>query len=521
MATSPHLREGFRYVPALDGVRALAVVAVLAFHGGMPWARGGFLGVDAFFVLSGFLITSLLVAEWQQTGRLALGAFWGRRARRLLPALLLVIGVLAVAAPMLFPAAEIGLLRGDGLAALFYVANWRMIMRGGDYFAQTAAPSPLEHTWSLAVEEQFYLVWPLLLALLLARTAAAANRRAALRRVLVCCVVGALASAVLLAMAYDAMDPGRAYYGTDTRGASLLIGAGLAVVLARHRPRDAGWVPSPAVRRALGVLAAGAVLVLAWAWTHADGGDSWLYRGGLAGLAVAVAVVLAHVTLMPRGWPARLLALTPLVLLGRISYGVYLWHWPVFIAVSAGRTGTQGAELFVLRCLITLTLATLCYVLVERPVRNHVVGSRRRDPRRRVVLAGGAVLASVGAVVTLVLVTTAAQSPRFATGGLALPLASAHDGINTVGAQTTGEEPARGPGSAPPARHDRQPPRPPPATGTHAGRRRVRGLDRVDAGVGPPEPPGPRRARPHDAGLRRGTDRAVPVLRSALRGRLA
>ena len=316
---------------------------------------------------------------------MSLGAFWARRARRLLPALLLVICVLAVTAPLLLPAAEVRLLRGDGLAALFYIANWRMILRGGDYFAQTSAPSPLEHTWSLAVEEQFYLVWPVLLVVLLAGAMTAAHRRQALRRVLVFCGLVAVASTVLLAQSYDPMDPGRAYYGTDTRAASLVIGAGLAVVLARYRPQAAGWVTSRRVRRALGVLAAGAVLVLAWAWTHADGGDRWLYRGGLAAMAFAVAVVLAYVVLVPRGWLARLLALAPLVLLGRISYGVYLWHWPVFIAVNAGRTGREGGELFALRCLITLALATLCYVLVERPVRNHRFGSRRPRLRR----AGG------------------------------------------------------------------------------------------------------------------------------------
>ena len=392
------------------------MLAVLAFHGGMSWARGGFLGVDAFFVLSGFLITSLLVAEWERTGTLSLRAFWARRARRLLPALLLVICVLAVTAPLLLPAAEVRLLRGDGLAALFYIANWRMILRGGDYFAQTSAPSPLEHTWSLAVEEQFYLVWPVLLVVLLAGAVTAARRRHALRRVLVFCGLVAVASTVLLAASYDPMDPGRAYYGTDTRAASLVIGAGLAVVLARYRPQAADLVTSRRVRRALGVLAAGAVLVLAWAWTHADGGDRWLYRGGLAAMAVAVAVVLGYVVLVPRGWLARLLALAPLVLLGRISYGVYLWHWPVFIAVNADRTGRAGGELFALRCLITLALATLCFVLVERPVRNHRFGSRRR-----VLVARAAVLASVGAVAAVVLVTTAVQVPRFATGGLVSP----------------------------------------------------------------------------------------------------
>ena len=166
------------HVPALDGIRAVAVAAVLAFHGGLPWATGGFLGVDAFFVLSGYLITALLLAEWTRSGgRLDLAAFWGRRARRLLPALLLMVTAVAIGARALLPPEEISLLRGDGIAALLYVANWRMIFRGGDYFAQTAAPSPLEHTWSLGIEEQFYLLWPLVLcAVLYVRPAGAIDR---------------------------------------------------------------------------------------------------------------------------------------------------------------------------------------------------------------------------------------------------------------------------------------------------------------------------------------------------------
>ena len=160
MATHP-------YVPALDGVRALAVTAVLCFHGGLPWAAGGFLGVDAFFVLSGYLITMLLFTEWQRTRRIDAVAFWGRRARRLLPALLVMVAVVAVTAPRLVSTAELGPLRADGWATLLYVNNWQMISNGGDYFAVTAAPSPFEHTWSLAIEEQFYLVWPVLLVVLL------------------------------------------------------------------------------------------------------------------------------------------------------------------------------------------------------------------------------------------------------------------------------------------------------------------------------------------------------------------
>ncbi|MGZ4592304.1 MAG: acyltransferase family protein, partial [Actinomycetes bacterium] len=245
---SPGWRRGIgsradsQYVPALDGIRALAVTAVLVFHGGLPWMRGGFLGVDAFFVLSGYLITSLLLSEWQRTGSIALAGFWGRRARRLLPALLLMVVVVTIGARSLLPADEVRLLRGDGLAALFYVANWRMIFKGGDYFTQTAAPSPLQHTWSLGIEEQFYLLWPLLLLAVFAA-------RKPLRLLLIVCGVGAVVSAVALAFVYHADGPVRAYYGTDTRGASLLMGAGLAAVLAT-RGRHAGTT-EPGRRRSM------------------------------------------------------------------------------------------------------------------------------------------------------------------------------------------------------------------------------------------------------------------------------
>jgi len=156
----------FSYRPALDGVRALAVTAVVLFHAGVSVLPGGFLGVDAFFVLSGYLITSLLLAEYAKRGRISLPAFWARRARRLLPALLLLLIVVALVGRYVLPDTEIGLLRGDAIATLAYVANWRMIYRGADYFAQNAAPSLLQHTWSLGIEEQFYWLWPLLVLVL-------------------------------------------------------------------------------------------------------------------------------------------------------------------------------------------------------------------------------------------------------------------------------------------------------------------------------------------------------------------
>jgi peptidoglycan/LPS O-acetylase OafA/YrhL len=428
VTTSP----AFRYVPGLDGVRALAVLAVLAFHGGMPWAHGGFLGVDVFFVLSGYLITGLLVAEHDRMGRIALGAFWRRRAVRLLPALMLVVCVVVVGARALLPPEDPSRLRGDGLAALFYAANWRMVFRGDDYFSQTASPSPLEHTWSLGIEEQFYLVWPLLLVLLLARSLSATSRRTALGRVLVLCFIGVAVSSLMLSTLYRASDPGRAYYGTDARGASLLVGAWLAVALASRWPTlSAGEMSlrSRPARAALGAVAALAVLGLLWAVTHADGSDGWLYRGGLLAVALGVASVLAHVALVPDGWSAWTLSRAPLVLLGRISYGVYLWHWPVFIAVNAARTGRAGAELFALRCLVTLVVAVLSYVLVERPVRRLASGARPG------VTAGVGVAAVTASVVAVALAPTAVGAAQ--AGGAPPFGAGTRDGIAAVGPAPT------------------------------------------------------------------------------------
>jgi peptidoglycan/LPS O-acetylase OafA/YrhL len=348
--------------------------------------------VDIFFVLSGFLITALLLVERSSTGRIKLAAFWGRRARRLLPALLVVLLVVVAVGRLVLPPLELTGLRWDALAALGYVANWRMIFRGGDYFAQTAPASPLQHTWSLGIEEQFYVLWPLLILLVLRLP----RPRAA---VLALCVLGTGAAAVASALLYHPGEPSRAYYGTDSRAGALLIGCALAALLTgSRRTEPARTRPS----RWWAVAATPAAAAICWALATADGSADWLYLGGLTGLATAVAIVVAYLVKVPRGWGARLLALPPLAWLGRISYGVYLWHWPLFQFMTADRTGLTGGMLFGARMASALLAATLSFYLVELPIRRLLSGDPvrlRRIVWRALVPATVSVLAGTAAIV--------------------------------------------------------------------------------------------------------------------------
>ncbi|MDQ6852422.1 MAG: acyltransferase family protein [Actinomycetota bacterium] len=333
---------------------------MLLYHGDVDWARGGFLGVDAFFVLSGCLITTLLLLEWRSTGGIKLGAFWARRARRLLPALFLVLGAVAVYAATWAPRDTLDSLRGDALSALGYAANWWFIASGQSYFAQFALPSPLRHLWSLAIEEQFYVVWPLIFVGLLH------GSRGSRRALVTATLILALGSFILTLVLYEpGSDPSRVYYGTDTRACSILIGALLALLLAGRKVPDAR-----SVRLALhgaGIVAALALLVL-WARTPDDA--EWLYRGGLPGAAVLVAIVLASVSGRDPGPLGRLLAVWPFRWIGLISYGLYLWHWPVYVALNEQSVGTSGATLLAVRLAFTFALATASFYLVEQPIRR-------------------------------------------------------------------------------------------------------------------------------------------------------
>jgi peptidoglycan/LPS O-acetylase OafA/YrhL len=393
------------YVPALDGLRGVAVLAVIAYHLNFGWAQGGYLGVDLFFVLSGYLITSLLVGEWGTSGRIRFRSFWARRARRLLPAVVLLLLVLALYAALGGPGLDRSTLRPDALTTLFYSANWHQVFSHQSYFAQFASASPLRHTWSLAIEEQFYLVWPL--ALMAVLVLARGSRRIALM------TTGLLAagSAGLMAVLYHpGIDPSRIYYGTDTRAFELLVGAGLAIALVRRPPvhRRAGR----GALRGAGMVAMG---LLVYGFVAVGGPPGWLYQGGLLAATVLVGVVIASV-IQPRPGPlGAVLSVPPLRWLGVISYGLYLWHWPVLVLATESSTGVSGYPLKGLQVGLTLALATASYYVVERPIRR----ARFSGWGRRSVAPIGVVATAVALLFATVPAATNSITPAAGAAGTA------------------------------------------------------------------------------------------------------
>ncbi len=380
--------ERYPYQPALDGVRAVAVAGVVLFHFGWLAAGGGFLGVDVFLALSGFLITTLLLREFVGSGRVGVGAFYGRRARRLLPAVFLVLAVVALYGQFFADQTQLVKLRDDTLASLLYVANWRFIFSGASYFDQFSAPSPVSHLWSLAIEEQWYLVWPLVVIGLLGWLGPPVARA---RRMWLGITLGlAAASMLLMAVLVDDTNVNRVYYGTDTRAQTLLIGAALA--MAFH-----GRSFSEEVQRRWDLVGLAGLAGCVAMFGLVDSADLWMYRGGLGLMAVFSVLMIGGAAGPARGWTKTVLSLPPLPELGRISYGVYLWHWPVLVFLDENRTGFSGASLFIVRVAVTLLIAIASFELVELPIRQ------RRWPVREAVIASVAALAAV-AVLTLAII---------------------------------------------------------------------------------------------------------------------
>jgi len=351
------------YFPALDGIRAVAVVAVLLFHGGFSWAVGGYLGVSTFFTLSGFLITSLLLAERSATGSIALRAFWLRRFRRLLPASLVALAL--VLAFGVFAASDLQRtnLQGDVTAALAYVANWRFVLAGQGYNAIFSGGSPVQHFWSLAIEEQFYFVYPLL-AWVLLRKLRFSDRRFAV-------VLAALTAASVAFPFVLAFTPDRIYYGTDTRAAELLVGGLLAVAL-NQRAITERLAASRTMQVAAATAGAVALLVCLQLWrVAANDADpaNLLYRGGLFAYSLFSALIILA-ALLPIGPIRGLLALPVPRWIGQVSYGVYVYHWPIFLWIDAKLDSWGQAERFALKVTLTFALAAVSAAIIERPIRS-------------------------------------------------------------------------------------------------------------------------------------------------------
>jgi peptidoglycan/LPS O-acetylase OafA/YrhL len=400
----------------------VAVALVLVSHGGIPGVQGGFIGVDVFFVLSGFLITSLLLDELDYTGRIDVPGFWRRRAKRLLPALVVMVLAVAIASRM-FPSDSVARLRDDAVAAFAWVANWSFVAQKTDYFTQGGMPSPLQHTWSLGVEEQYYFIWPLLLIAVAALLAAVARRRRRLvmqntvhRAVFALAAAGAIASAAASVALVSDSTLDRVYFGTDTRAQALLIGAASSALFVTDWPAlTAGrcLIRSQWVRRLTRLVPVLGIAGLLAGAHYATGSAGQFRHGMLIVVALTAAAVIGPVAVDQQGPAAKLLAWRPLVALGAISYGVYLWHWPVFLALNGERTGWTGLSLFAVRCLATLALAAASWWLVEQPIR------RWRPVRVPLLsLAGATVATAIAVTVVVVPVTTPPDDSDVSTAAL-------------------------------------------------------------------------------------------------------
>jgi peptidoglycan/LPS O-acetylase OafA/YrhL len=458
--------RGSTYVAGLDGVRALAVVVVLAYHLDLPWASGGLLGVGVFFTLSGYLITSILLETWQRTGGLDLRQFWVRRARRLLPAVVLVV-VAVLGATAVVARDDLPERSGEAGAAALYVSNWWTIAQGQSYFDRFAGPGPLDHLWSLAIEEQFYVVWPLLLLLLLRRAGGRFGRVA--RGTLLLAVV----SFVLLAVVADpGFDNTRAYEGTDTRAGGLLVGAVLAMAW-RPLPRARIRVTARLVIDAIGLAG---LAVIIWLVATTTEYDLSTYRWGLLLLSVATACLVAAVV-HPGAHLGAVLGIGPLRWLGERSYGIYLWHLPVFAFAPSPVEGGVPLLRDGLLVGVTVLLAAMSWSLVEDPIRRRGLvgavrrlrpGPRPREQRRLVpaVVSGAAVvvLVATGTLSATALVDRPGPSPP--PVGLDRPPLPPPETANGAAAATPSPDPKPSPSAAPTAS---RPPAASPAPSPGAG----------------------------------------------------
>ena len=395
----------------LDGLRAVAVVAVFLFHADLGWAKGGYLGVDLFFVISGFLITGLLAGECERTGALDLVAFYWRRAKRLLPASWLMTAGAVVAAALFAPDA-LPRLRSDAVASLLYVTNWEMIFANTSYFEEMGRQPLLQHLWSLAIEEQFYILWAPVILFGLPRLGR--------RGIAVVAAVLAIASAVWMGVLVtqigwpDQGNPTRLYFGTDTHGFPLLVGAILGLL---WRPNHQTGTRNPAEREGgfiAGALAFGGMIAL---FALLGEETAWLYPWGFLLSAACSAGLIAAATWQGSAFGA-FLDMPAMRWIGERSYGMYLWHWPVFMLTRPGLDlPFDGDTVFAIRAVLTVGISALSYRFVETPIREGAIErlwAARRVPaeRRRALLRGAAMAAAGGGAFLAVAAILVFAPPR-------------------------------------------------------------------------------------------------------------
>lgn len=442
---------------ALDGLRGLAVMAVMAYHVVPDPFTGGWLGVDVFLVLSGFLICSMLLRERARTHTIDYVRFLKRRARRLLPGLALVLLAVLGAAAVFETGGRRRDVAIDVASSALQVSNWRLIIADESYFARVAAPSPIRHTWSLGVQEQFYFVFPLVLLLLFACL------RTYRSLATVFGVIAALSLAWMIYLYEPGTDPSRVYFGTGTRLFELLIGVIGAILLhrraqiARRRPRAAGprlW--SRGAEQAIGWLGlACLVLLVVWMFTVSEF-SPWLFMGGIAGIGVMTMVIITAATSHVPNVLTRLLATRPLMKAGDMSYSLYIWHWPIIIYLAPMMQGSSELTRQVVAVVATIVISALSYTFVEDPVHRHgLAGLSVRLPRLGRNLAFTAVPLLVVGAVTLAttpglsvgsddLTVEAPADPHYGKSAASLPADTQQHEVVLVGASTAAGLGSRG-----------------------------------------------------------------------------
>ena len=412
----------------LDGLRGVAVILVIIFHSGLGWLPGGFLGVSVFFTLSGFLITSLLINECENTGRIDLKAFWGRRLRRLAPASLVVIAGVVGLASWLSTSIEASRINGDAISATLYFSNWRFIYSGHSYGELFASPSPLQHLWSLSIEEQLYVIVPVVIAGLFAL----GLRRRAIGIVFLIAVAGSTI-ATMFTNSHELI-----YYGTHTRAAELLLGSALACLFGQRIEKLA--VNKAKSLSTLYIVPIVGVVVLS-RFSSVD--SPWVYSGALT--AFAGLSVICLIAAIQAGPVRSILSSSPLVRVGEVSYGLYLIHWPVIVWLNSERVDLQPTALFVLQVIVTVILTLVSYWLIEQPI-------RRRKVLLSVRWAATSFVASVVGVLILASAILASASSQVNTAPDVLvtiaPTSSVVDPVNASSTTIVGS-------SAKPARVDR------------------------------------------------------------------